>query len=348
VERKVSGYRVPMGNPVEVVVRPVDQWQQRTRPVAFIFAVVKKYGDDRGGMLAALITFYGFLSLFPLLLVGLTVLALVAGPGSHSYLDIRNSALRQFPVVGSQLPGKGLDRSGVGLAIGLLGLVWGSLGVAQAIQFAVNEACDVPNKNRPAFVPRLVRSLAFLVMLAAFVLVSQALTVLGPLVGGSNVAGAGGLVAAVVLNVGLFAAMFKVLGPASFGWRDHFAGAVLAGVGWEALQFLGQYLVRHDVRNMTPVYGQFAVVLGLISFLSLASQLIVYAMELNTVRKSGLWPRSIVQPPLIEADRRSLESRATDEERLPQEHVTVSWGRPPMPVRRDAGAEDVEQDAGSR
>jgi hypothetical protein len=159
--------------------------------------------------------------------------------------------------------------------------------------FAVNEACDVPNKSRPAFVPRLVRSLAFLVMLAAFVLVSQALTVLGPLVGGSNVAGAGGLVVAVVLNVGLFAAMFKVLGPASFGWRDHFAGAVLAGVGWEGLQFLGQYLVRHDVRNMTPVCGQFAVVLGLISFLSLASQLIVYAMALNTVRKSGLWPRSI-------------------------------------------------------
>jgi YihY family inner membrane protein len=314
-----------MANPVETVIRPIDRWQQRHGPVAFVFAVVKKFGDDRGGTLCALITFYGFLSLFPLLLLGFTVLSFVARPGSQTYNDIRTSALNHFPVVGNLLPNNGLNKSGLGLVVGAVGLLWGALGVAQAVQFAVNEVWGVPNRERPPFLARLARGLMFFGLLGVFVVLSQALTALGSIVTGSAAAGVAGIVASLILSVGLFLCVFKVVGPARLAWKDHLPGAVFAAAGWQALQVVAQRLVQHDVRNMTPLYGQFAVVLGLISFLSIAAQITIYALELNTVLKRHLWPRSIVQPPLTEADRRALEERALEEERRTEQHITVTW-----------------------
>ena len=64
-------------NVAERLVRRVDRAQQGVRPLAFAVGVFKKFGDDRGGSLAALLTFYGFLSLFPLLLLLVTILGLL-------------------------------------------------------------------------------------------------------------------------------------------------------------------------------------------------------------------------------------------------------------------------------
>jgi uncharacterized BrkB/YihY/UPF0761 family membrane protein len=165
----------------------------------------------------------------------------------------------------------------------------------------------------------------FFGLLGVFVVLSQALTALGSIVTGSAAAGVAGIVASLILSVGLFLCVFKVVGPARLAWKDHLPGAVFAAAGWQALQVVAQRLVQHDVRNMTPLYGQFAVVLGLISFLSIAAQITIYALELNTVLKRHLWPRSIVQPPLTEADRRALEDRALEEERRTEQHITVTW-----------------------
>ena len=320
-----------MGNPVERVVRPIDGWQQGNKVVAPVFAVVKKFGDDRGGMLAGLVTFYGFLSLFPLMLVGFTVLGFVAGgSSSHLYRQIQTSALNEFPVIGDQLKtNNGLRGSGFGLIAGLLGLLWGSLGVTQAIQFAVNEAWDVPNKARPAFIVRVTRGLAILGFFGLGVIGTTALTAAGAIVGNSMLAGVGGVAAALVLNVGLFLAIFWLLSPKDLSLRDLLPGAIMAGIGWQILQVVGQSLVRHNLKHTSAVYGQFAVVLGLISFLSLAAQLVMYAVELNVVLHKRLWPRSIVQPPLLEADREALAMRATQEERRPEQQVQVSWGDTP-------------------
>jgi len=61
-------------NPVERVVRRIDGFQQSHRPLALGFGVIKKFGDDRAGSLAALIAYYGFLAVFPLLLLLTTIL----------------------------------------------------------------------------------------------------------------------------------------------------------------------------------------------------------------------------------------------------------------------------------
>ena len=158
-------------NPVEKTIRRIDGFQQRHTGPSFVFGVVKKFGDDSAGTLAALIAYYGFLSIFPLLLVLTTLLGLFFAHDTALQTRIINSAVGQFPIVGKQLSGPhGVRslRSGsvVGLAVGLIGLVWGSLGVSQAAQRAMAEVWNVPGVIRPGFLPRLGRSVEFLALLA--------------------------------------------------------------------------------------------------------------------------------------------------------------------------------------
>ncbi|MHB8464473.1 MAG: YihY/virulence factor BrkB family protein [Acidimicrobiales bacterium] len=279
-------------------LRAIDDWQQRRRLPAVVCGVVKKFGNDRGGMLAGIVTFYGFLSLFPMLLVAFTILGFVAGgPHSSLYRDIRTSALRDFPVVGDALKTEnGLSGNGFALVAGLLGLLWGALGVTQAMQFAVDEAWDVPRQDRAAFFIRLAKGVAVLAVLGIGVAGTTVLTTIGTIVGNSVVIGAVGLVGAVLVNVALFLAVFRLLSPKHLAWKDIAPGAVLAGCGWQVLQIVGQSLVRHNLKHTTVLYGQFAIVLGMISFLSLAAQLLMYSVELNVVVHRRLWPRSLFEP----------------------------------------------------
>ena len=160
---------------------------------------------------------------------------------------------------------------------------------------------------------------------AVLVLATTALTVLGSIVGSSWLAGALGLLAALALNVGLFLGTFRLLSPGELSVGDLLPGALVAGASWQLLQLLGQWLVLRNLRHTQQLYGQFAVVLGLIYFLSIATQLIMYAVEVNVVRHKRLWPRSIIQPPLLPADRKALALRATQEARRPEQLVDVSW-----------------------
>ena len=285
---------------------PAQLGEQRHAVPGFVFGVIKKFGDDRGGALAALVTFYGFLALFPLLLIAFTVLGFVLRGHTDWQTTIETSTLSKFPVIGPSLRPGELHGSTFALVVGIVGLLWGALGVTHAIQFAVNEAWDVPNKNRPPFFVRIARGLALFVVLGLAVLATTALTVLGSIVGSSWLAGALGLLAALALNVGLFLGTFRLLSPGELSVGDLLPGALVAGASWQLLQLLGQWLVLRNLRHTQQLYGQFAVVLGLIYFLSIATQLIMYAVEVNVVRHKRLWPRSIIQPPLLPADRKAL------------------------------------------
>jgi YihY family inner membrane protein len=315
------------GNRLERAVRSIDRFQQSHGRTAFVFGVIKKFGDDRGGQLAALIAFYGFLSFFPLMLIVVTVTSFVAHGNPHLAAEIRTSALKQFPVVGPDLAGgdKALPGSGLGLAVGLVGLLWGALGVTQAVQYSFQQVWHVPHKYRPNFLVRLGRSLGLFALLGAGVAGTAALDSLGGLVGRSLLVGVVGVGAAGVLSIGLSLAMFRLLSPRELRLTDLIPGAVLAGVGWQVLETAGVYLVQNQLRHASQLYGTVGVVLGLISFLSLAGQLMVYAAEVNSVRVARLWPRSMVQPPLTGPDEAALRMMAVEEERRPGERVTVQF-----------------------
>lgn len=313
-------------NPVEGVVRRIDRFQQTHRPLAIAFGVIKKFGDDRAGSLAALIAYYGFLAIFPLLLLLTTVLGFVMDRNSSLRASVLKSALRDFPIVGQQL-GQAihpLQGSAFGLAFGIGGLIWGSLGVTQAAQLAMAEVWNIPGVNRPPFVTRLLRGLGLLGLLGTGLVATTVIAALAAL-GGGVLAKAAGVVLSIGLNVGLFVLAFRVLTVKKIPTRALVPGAILGGIGWSLLQVLGGYLVGHQLRHASQVYGYFASVLGLVSWIFLGAQLTLYAAEANVVWARRLWPRSIVQPPLTEADKRAFDYIALQGERRPEQSVDSEW-----------------------
>ena len=264
-----------------------------------LFGVVRKFGDDRGGSLAALIAYYGFLSLFPLLLLFYTVVAFVLPHYPGAQADLTKSVISQFPVIGPQLqqntqhPLKG---SGLALLVGVVALVWGSLGIAQILQFTMQEVWNIPGQDRPGYVTRLLRSLLLFLVLGLGIAATTAVSGLGTILDWGP---AGSLLAALpalVVNIGLFLLVFRLLTSSEVSLRQLLPGAVLGGIGWQVLQTVGVNLVSHQLQHASQVYGVFGFTLALISFLALAATLTVYSAELNVVLAHHLWPRSVLQP----------------------------------------------------
>jgi YihY family inner membrane protein len=315
-------------NVVERLARKADTMQQGIRPVAFAVGVFKKFGDDRGGSLAALLTFYGFLSLFPLLLLLVTILGFFNG-SEHSFVQrVENSAFSQFPVVGTKLSTNihGLQgRSVFGLVVGILFVLWGSQGALQTAQYAQAEIWNIPGVNRPSFWARLGRTALMTLVLGLFLLVSTVLAGLVTIGHHGAWAVVGAVVVSLVVNIGLFVVAFRLLTPKQIPWRDMVPGAIVGAAGWTVLQYLGGVLVEHSLRNTSKEYGTFALVLGLVSFLFLAAQVTLYASELNVVRARHLWPRGMVQPPLTTADKEVLSSIALEGQRRPEQYVSTGF-----------------------
>jgi YihY family inner membrane protein len=321
-------------NVAEQLVRKADGVQQSVRPLAFVVGVWKKFGDDRGGSLAALLTFYGFLSLFPLLLLLVTILGFF-GASDHSFVGrVENSAFSQFPVVGTKLSTNihGLHgRSVLGLVVGILTVLWGSQGAIQTAQYAQAEVWNIPGVNRPSFWPRLGRTGAMTLVLGLFLLVSTVVAGLVTIGHHGGLAVFGAVVASLAVNIGLFVVAFRLLTPKQIPWSNLMPGAFIGAAGWTLLQYVGGILVEHSLRNTSKEYGTFALVLGLLAFLYLAAQVTLYASEVNVVRARHLWPRGLVQPPLTAADKKVLSSIALEAQRRPEQYVTAGFRADPNP-----------------
>jgi YihY family inner membrane protein len=320
-------------NPFEKIMRRVDAAQQGFGPAALIFGVTKKFGDDNAGTLVSNLAFSAFLCVFPLLLVLTTVLnlVLVHNPGAHHAL--LHSTLHEFPVVGSQLGDNihGLQRSSIiGLIVGILGLLWGSTGLAQSGLFSMSQVWNLPGPERPNYFSRLGRSFAFLAVLGAGLIITTGLASFGTFGRHNIVLGVLSEILAVVVNIATYFGVFRVLTPKSVHSRQLVWGAVVGGVAWTILQAVGGYLIGHDLKNDSVTYGVFAAVLGLVAWIYLGSQITIYAAELNTVLAGHLWPRGMVQPPLTEADQRSLALQATQNQRRPEQEVSVEFTTPAM------------------
>jgi membrane protein len=313
---------------LEQVLRAVDRWQQRHSWPAFGVAAWKKFGDDQAGNLAALIAYYAFASIFPLLLVLVTILDLVLSQNPAARERLINSALAGFPVIGDQLKHNvhGLSGSGLALAVGLILTFLGALGFAFAAQNALNSAWEVPFARRPGFPWSLLRSIGLTLLVG----IGQIITVtLSGIAGGAGhvISGASSHVAAVavalVLNIVLFWAGFRLATAREIAARDLWLGALIAGTAWQVLQLAGGYLVAHQLARSSSLYGTFGIVLGLLGWLFLEAQLTMYAVEINVTAARGLWPRSLFPPPLTEKDLEAYRLYAEAEQRRPDVKVEV-------------------------
>jgi YihY family inner membrane protein len=320
---------------VQRLLAGMDEYQQRRRVLAVPFAVVRKFGDDQAGNLAALLAYYGFFSLFPLLLVLVTVLDFVLAGHADLQEKILSSALGQFPVIGDRLSEDigSVQGSGLALAVGAAGTVWAGLGVTQQAQTAMNVVWGVPRRRWPSLWLRLARGLGLLGVFGAGVLATTLLSGLSTVTGLPVIGRALPFAGSLAINLALFEFALVVLTPLSLPWRRLLPGTVVAAVGWSLLQALGGYYVTHQLKSASQVYGALALVIVLLSWLYLGAQLFLYAAELNVVLAKRLWPRSLFPPPLTDSDKRALTDLAKTEERRPEVRVEVDFTSPDQPPR---------------
>ena len=334
------------------ITERLDQFQRTHRWAGFPLAVVYKYFDDFGAYLAALLTYYAFVSLFPLLLVLSTVLGLVLASDPRLQNEVLNSALHQFPVIGVDLarPGR-LSGGPFGLTVGILGSLYGGLGVAQAFQYASNTMWGVARNNRPNPFRARGRSLVLLGTAGLAFLVTTALTILGSSGGGplGTAARVLALAASVVVGVALFIFAFRFAPARRLSVRDVAPGAVAAEVIWQLLQTFGVIFAR-QVKDASPTNAVFAVVLGLLAFLYLTATAVLLCAEINVVRVGRMYPRSLLTPftdnvVLTVADRRSYTRQARAQRSKGFERVSVHFDAP-SPGREaadSAGPDDQDE-----
>jgi YihY family inner membrane protein len=300
------------------ILAAVDAWQRSHPAGAVPVAVLKKFGDDRASSLAALMAYYAFFSLFPLLLVFVSVLGFLLEDDPALQADIVDSTLARIPVIGAQLDDEvaPLTGSALGLAIGLAGALWAGLGVMLALGRAFQDLWDVPRLDQRGPLRSRAYGVAALVVLAISLVGS---TMLGGLAIGGGIGPAaerlGALSLALVLNAAVFLAVFGLLTQRPFRIRELLPGVTLAAVGSLILQSVGGWYVDRTVTGAGDTYGTFALVIGLLSWFWLGSHLLLVAAEVNVVLHRRLWPRSLtgdLEPADREALRRNAEAARQD------------------------------------
>jgi YihY family inner membrane protein len=309
------------------LLRPVhafDRYQQHHTWAAIPMAVLKKFVDDQAGSLAALVAYYAFFSLFPLLLVMVTILGFVLQGDTAAQRSVEHSVLGQFPVIGNQIHIHALSGHVTSLVIGLLVSLWAGLGVTNAATNAFDRVWAVPFKDRPDFIHSRLRGLLLLASLGVLFIASTAVSGLVTGLGGPAVK-VGAIAISLVVNFALFLAAFRFLTSATVATRCLWVGVAAAAVFWEILQLVGGIYINHVWRHANGVYSQFALVLALLVWLHLGGQVTLYAAEINVVVARRLWPRSLLGPPDSPADEEALTALAKVEERHHTEQVDVSF-----------------------
>jgi membrane protein len=315
------------------LIAGLDRFQQRHAVLGFPLAVRQKFGDDQGGFLAASVTYYAFFSIFPLLLVFVTLLGYALQGDPDLQRRVLDSALADFPVIGPQLQTNvhSLRGSAAALAVGIGVAIWAGTGVALAIENALDHIWGVPIQRRANPLLARLRALIWIAVLGGVTLIG---TVLGSASAFAAYAPAARIAAVMIslgINIVVFLAVFRVLTSHSPSWRDVLPGALVAAVAWEALQLVGGYIVDRQLRHASSTYGVFAIVIGLLSWLYIAANVTLLSAEINVVLRRRLWPRSfslITEQPLTVGDEQALRQRAGVEERRSDEDVSVGFDRP--------------------
>jgi membrane protein len=320
----------------------IDAFQRRHHWAAVPVAVVYKFLDDQGTYLAALLTYYGFVSLFPLMLLAVTVLGYVLHGDPGAQQAVLASALRNVPVIGDQLRDNVHTLSGsvAGLVVGVVVAVYGALGVTHAAQHALDEVWAVPRAERAGIGVAYGKGVLVVVLVGCGVGLTAGLSTLATAAGETTGLGALGrsvaTLAGAVVNIGLFLLAYHLLPARPGRMRDRWIAAVAAGVTWQVLLSIGTFLVGTRLQGASATYGLFGIVLGLLAWLYLAASVFVLCAELDAVLVRRLHPRSLYSMypddhDTTAADRRAYASYAESERQKDNQSVDVSFSEPPGP-----------------
>ena len=310
-----------------IALERADRWQARHPAVAVPIAVVKKFSEDDAPGLGVQVAYWGFFSVFSLLLAFVSILGFAFENDPSFQKRVLDSALELMPVIGPQISGHTgtLTGSGVALAIGLVGALWTGLGVTLAIGNALDRIWAVPGPERAGFVKSRLRGLLVLASVGAATVAATA--AVGLATAGAITPAVGevlGVAVAAGIDLVVFLASFRLLTAAPVTIRQVLPGAVVAAGCWLLLQAVGGAYVTQVLKGSTQTYGGFAAVIGLLAWLLIAAQITLMAAELNVVLARKLWPRSLAGQ-LRPADERTMRDSATAEQRDSREQISVAF-----------------------
>lgn len=279
---------------IQAGLRRLDKWQQRHHLTAVTYAVIKRYGEASAGQQAVLLTYYSFLALFPLLLVLTTLTSLLANSHPALQQDIIKATTDYFPVLGTQLSNHvaTLHKNGLALVVGLVFMLYGARGVADAFRRGVQHIWRIPKSERLSFPKTIPHSFMLITVGGAGFILASICTGLAAAAGH----GLGFRLLSVVVNLfilfWLFSFLLVACLPRQVSIRQVRSGALAASFGLVILQGLGGYLLKHELKHLDALYSYFALALGLLFWIYLQAQVLYYAVTLAAVRSQKLWPRS--------------------------------------------------------
>jgi len=321
------------------LVDTLDREQRKRSVLGFPIATFYKFIDDQGPYLSAIISFYALLAIFPLLLLASTIFGFILQGNPDLQERVLDSALSTFPIIGDELGRPGaFQGSKLSTVIGVLAAIYGSLGLGQALQNALNVAWSVPRNMRPNPVLLRLKSLALLTIVGLSVV---AITIVSTLGSETEVFGprldatlGWGVRLLTVLLVGLLlTGVFRLAAARRHHLGRAAPGAFTVAVLWQGLQYVGTLYTTRVLAEAEAMTFVFALVLGLTGIIYFAAFIGVIGMEVNVVLARRLWPRSlralfVDRGDLTDADRRAYASYIRAQQHKTAEVVGVSFEDP--------------------
>ena len=257
--------------------------RQRSVAVDVVVDMLDGWRRHQSGRNASLLSFFFFLSIFPLLLVATTILGFVLQNNEDLQQRIVNGALDQIPVLGEQLANDptSLNGSVWVLIAGLLTALWSATKAFVGLQVALDDIWEIPIDEREAMPVQRFRAVLGLVIIGVSQIGSLAVSAIVNAAELPNLSRILLLLAGLVVNIAVLAFMYRLLTAASPTWRDVWPGAIAAGIAFSLLQYFGSGIVNRITENASDTYGQFALVLALVTWLGFLAISALMAGELN-------------------------------------------------------------------
>ncbi|MDB5181366.1 MAG: ribonuclease [Candidatus Saccharibacteria bacterium] len=281
---------------VKTFTRKIDAFQRSHTALAFPVAVVKRYGDEEAGKQAALVTYYAFLSVFPLLLIFITVLGIVVSSNPELEARITENVFHLFPALSRDLQDNvhTLKSSGPALALQALVLLYGARGLASILQDTFNNLWHIAKEHRPGILGDYARSFGMMIAVGLGMILGSVLSFVLTSVIHLGIIGVIFInLVNVAVTFGLILLVFRLGTSNKISLKKLILGAGIATIGLIIVQILGGYIMSEHLPKLEGSYGSFAITLGLLFWIYLQAQVLLYAIVTTVVRTEKDWPKKL-------------------------------------------------------